>query len=99
MSRSSCGWTLPSGSRNRGSSSEVEDSEVESTGSLVLRSPQQEFTGGGRWEMVVAYSMVAVDKHASLLLHSAWVRTSIDLAGSRVLLVTKVQVDVEGIST
>ena len=99
LSRSSCGWTLTSGSRNRGSFSEVEDSEVESTGSSVLRSPQRGFTGGGRWEMVADYSMVAVDRHASLLLHSAWVRTSIDLAGSRVLLVTKVQVDVEGIST
>ena len=61
LSRSSCGWMLTSGSRNRGSSSEVGDSEVESTGSLVLRSPQWGFTGGGRWEMVVAYSMVAVD--------------------------------------
>ena len=33
------------------------------------------------------------------VLHSAWVRTSIDLIGSRVLPVTKIQVDVEGIST
>ena len=32
------------------------------------------------------------------LLHLAWVRTSIDLIGSRVLPVMKVQVDVEGIS-
>ena len=37
--------------------------------------------------------------YRGMVLHSAWVRTSIDLAGSRVLLVTKVQVDVEGIST
>ena len=35
--------------------------------------------------MMVAYSMVAIDKHASLLLHLAHVGTSIDLAGSRVL--------------
>ena len=40
--------------------------------------------------MVVAYSMVAVDDHASLLLHLAWVRMSIDLIGSRVLPVAKV---------
>ena len=37
-----------SGSRNGGSSSEGEDSEMESMGSSVLRSPQQGFTGGGR---------------------------------------------------
>ena len=42
------GWTLMSGSRNGGSSSEGEDSEVESIGSSVLYSPQQEFTGGGQ---------------------------------------------------
>ena len=48
--------------------------------------------------MVVAYSMIAVDKHASLLLRFAWVRTSIDLVGLRVLPVTKIQVDVEGLS-
>ena len=46
----------------------------------------------------MAYSMAAVDKHASLLLCLAWVRMSIDLVGSRVLPVTKVQVDVEGVS-
>ena len=34
-----------------------------------------------------------------LLLRSAWVRMSVDLAGSRVLPVTMLQVDVEGIST
>ena len=39
LSRSFCGWTLTSGSRNRGSSSEVEDSEVELMGSSVLHSP------------------------------------------------------------
>ena len=48
LSSSSCGRMSTSGSRNRGSSSEGEDSEVESTGSLVLRSPQWGFTGGGR---------------------------------------------------
>ena len=37
-----------SGSRNGSSSSEDEDSEVESIGSSVLCSPQQGFTGGGR---------------------------------------------------
>ena len=37
--------------------------------------------------------------HASLLLYLAWVRTSIDLVRSRVLPVTKVQVDIEGVST
>ena len=90
---------LTSGSRNRGSSSEVEDSEVESTGSSVFRSPQWGFTGGGQWEMVAAYSMVAVDRHASLLLHLTRVRTSIDLVGSKVLPVIKIQVDVEEVST
>ena len=49
--------------------------------------------------MVVAYLMVAIDNYTSLLLRLAWVRTSIDLVGSRVLPVTKVQVDVEGLST
>ena len=48
--------------------------------------------------MVVAYSMVAVDNYTSLLLRLAWVRTSIDLVGSRVLLVIKAQVDVEDVS-
>ena len=48
LSSSSCGWTSMSGSRNGGSFSEGEDSEVESTGSSVLRSPQWEFTGGGQ---------------------------------------------------
>ena len=48
LSSSSCGQTSTSGSRNGGSSSEGEDSEVESTGSSVLRSPQRGFTGGGR---------------------------------------------------
>ena len=37
--------------------------------------------------------------HASLLLHLAWVRTSVDLVKSRVLPVMKVQVDVEGVLT
>ena len=50
-----------SGSRNGGPSLEGEDSEVESIGSSVLRSPQWGFTGGGRWGMVMAYSMVAVN--------------------------------------
>ena len=49
--------------------------------------------------MVVAYLLVAIDNHTSLLLHLAWVRTSIDLVRSRVLPVTRVQVDVEGFST
>ena len=48
--------------------------------------------------MVVAYLMVAVDNYTSLLLCLAWVRTSIDLVGSRVLSVMRVQVDVEGFS-
>ena len=48
--------------------------------------------------MVVAYSMVAVDNYTSLLLRLTWVRTSIDLVGSRVLLVIKAQVDVEDVS-
>ena len=74
-------------SRNGGSSLEGEDSEVELMGSSVLHSPQQGFTGGGWWGMVVAYLMVAVDKHTSLLLHLAQVGMSVDLAGSRVLLV------------
>ena len=48
LSSSSWGWTSMSGSRNRGSSLEGKDSEVESIGSLVLRSPQRGFTGGGQ---------------------------------------------------
>ena len=48
LSSSFCGQMSTSGSRNGGSSSEGEDSEVESTGSLVLRSPQWGFIGGGR---------------------------------------------------
>ena len=48
LSSSSCGWTSTSGSRNGGSFSEGEDSEVESMGSSVLRSPQWRFTGGGQ---------------------------------------------------
>ena len=48
LSSSSCGRTSTSGSRNGGSSSEGEDSEVESMGSSVLHSPQWGFTGGGR---------------------------------------------------
>ena len=84
-----------SGSRNRGSSLEGEDSEVELMGSSVLHSPQQGFTGEGWWRMVAAYSMVAIGKHASLLLHLAQVEMSVDLVGSRVLPVVKIQVDVE----
>ena len=48
LSSSSWGWTSMFGSRNGGSSSEGEDSEVESMGSSVLCSPQWKFTGGGR---------------------------------------------------
>ena len=64
--------------------------------SSVLHSPQQGFTGGGWWEMVVAYSMVAVGKHASLLLCLARIGMSVDLIGSRVFPVVKTQVDIEG---
>ena len=64
---------------------EGEDLEMELMGSSVLHSPQWGFTGGGQWGMVVAYSMVAVDNHASLLLHLAQVGVSVDLVGSRVL--------------
>ena len=53
--------------------------------SSVLCSPQWGFTGGGQWGMVVAYSMVAVDDHTSLLLCLAWVGISVDLAKSKVL--------------
>ena len=49
--------------------------------------------------MVVAYSMVAVDKHTSLLLCLAWIRTSVNLVGSRVLPVMGIQVGIEGFST
>ena len=55
-------------SRNGGSSLEGEDSKVESMGSSILCSPQWGFTGGDRWGMMVAYLMIAIDKHASLLL-------------------------------
>ena len=48
LSSSSCGWTSTLESRSGGSSSEGEDSEVESMGSSVLYSPQRGFTGGGR---------------------------------------------------
>ena len=48
LSSSSCGRTSTSESMNGGSSSEGEDSEVESMGSSVLRSPRWGFTGGGR---------------------------------------------------
>ena len=48
LSSSSWGWMSTFGSRNGGSSSEDEDSEVESIGSSVLHSPQQGFTGGGQ---------------------------------------------------
>ena len=58
-------------SRNRGSSLEDEDSEVVSMGSSVLHSPQWGFTDGGRWGMMAAYSMVAIDNHTSLLLRLA----------------------------
>ena len=54
---------LMSGSRNGGSSSEGEDSEVESMGSSVLRSSQWGFKGGGWWGMMAAYSMVAIGKN------------------------------------
>ena len=50
-----------SGSRNGGSSSEGEDSEVESMSSSVLHSPQWGFMDGGQCGMVMAYSMVAMD--------------------------------------
>ena len=40
---------------------------------------------GGQWGMVVAYLMVAVDKHASLLLCLAQIGMSIDLVESEVL--------------
>ena len=48
--------------------------------------------------MVVAYSMVAIGNHASLLLCSTQVGMSVDLVGSKVLPVTRIQVDVEGVS-
>ena len=54
-------------------------------GSSVLHSPQWGSMGGGQWEMMVAYSMVAIDKYTSLLLCLAWVGMSVDLAGSRIL--------------
>ena len=54
-------------------------------GSSVLCSPQWGFTSGGRWGMMAAYSMIAVNENASLLLHLAWVGMSIDLAKSKVL--------------
>ena len=60
LSCSSWVWTSMSRSRNGGSSSEGEDSEVESMGSSVLSSPQWGFTGGGQWRMMMAYLMVAV---------------------------------------
>ena len=43
-------------------------------------------------------NQITVDNDESLL-HLAWVRTSVDLVGSRVLPVMNVQVDVEGLST
>ena len=38
-------------------------------------------------------------KLGKMVLHLAWVRTSVELVGSRVLPATRVQVDVEGFST
>ena len=35
--------------------------------------------------MMTTYSMVAVNEHASLLLHLAWVGMSIDFVGLKVL--------------
>ena len=74
-------------SKNGGSSSEGEDSKVELMGSFVLHSPQWGFTGGDWWGMVVAYLIVAIDNHASLLLCLVQIGMSIDLVESRVLLV------------
>ena len=49
--------------------------------------------------MVGAYSMVAIGNHASLLLCLTQIEISVDLVGSRVLPVTRIQVDIEGVST
>ena len=76
---------MTSGSRNSGSSSEGEDSEVESMGSSVLRNPQQGFTGGGWWGMMTAYLMVGMNEHASLLLHLVQGGMSVDFVRSKVL--------------
>ena len=76
---------LMSRPRNGGFSSDGEDSEMESMDSSVVYSPQWGFTGGGHWEMVMAYLMVAVDKHASLLLRLTQVGLGVDLVRSRVL--------------
>ena len=76
---------LTSGSRNGGSSLEDEDSEVESMDSPVLCNLQWGFTGGGWWEMMTAYLIVAMNEHTSLLLHLAQVGMSIDFVRSRVL--------------
>ena len=72
-------------SSNGGSSSEGEDSEVESMGSSVLHNLQQGFMDGGQWGIMAAYSMVAVGEHASLLLCLTQIGMSIDLAKSKVL--------------
>ena len=72
-------------SRNSGSSSEGEDSEVESMGSSVLHNPQWGFMDGDWGEMMTAYLMIAVNEHASLLLCLAQVGMSIDFVESKVL--------------
>ena len=74
-----------SGSRNGGSSSEGENSEVKSMGSAVLHNPQWGFMGGGWWGMIMACSMIAMNEHASLFLHLAQVGMSIDFVRSKVL--------------
>ena len=76
---------MTSRSRNSGSSSEGEDSEVESMGSSVLHNSQQGFMSGGQWGMMTAYLIVAMNEYTSLLLHLAWVGMSIDLVRSKVL--------------
>ena len=76
---------LTSRSRNSGSSLEDRDSEVGSMDSSVLCNPQWGFMGRGRWEMMSAYLMVAINEYASLLLCLVQIGMSVDLARSKVL--------------
>ena len=53
--------------------------------SSVLCNSQWGFIGGGQWGVMMAYLMVAVNEHPSLLLSLAWVGMSIDFVGLKVL--------------
>ena len=72
---------------------------------ITVETQIEERDGGDRgpgWEMLRGGKSTSRDIVTDIwdppLLHSSWVRTSIDLVGSRVLPVIRIQVDVEGVS-